>query len=359
MAMQALLVQMVNRMVAASLASLRAALLSMGSSMEQLAVAFSRSRVVGPKTKPRAALRSGRSILRDRRSAVRLKPLRAALKLRSGNDWVAFDEATKRRMQVILELGDRLAAVTRLVPYVGAAETYWGVLKRLPRSSQWSGYTKALAVVRVGPRTDSFSSFAVWARPQGAKVREFDADRHALYVRPKKSFAAPVSKAARILHKFSPWTMETLPFSPKKNEAVVVLRRVSKREIANITKQRLKDRPEWSKQLAAVGHRQVREDRSPVELRTGVVRDLAFDALRLEFGYGGVKPVPHWRPALADAAQVVRRLFSTQSVVSAALTRPNYSAWKKWAPRTESSIKISDLKSIRKFQKQLKIRVDS
>jgi hypothetical protein len=160
-----------------------------------------------------------------------------------------------------------------------------------------------------------------------------------------------------VLARFSPWTSSTLPFSPKKNEAVIIVRRVTMREVQHIARQRTKDQPEWRKLLEGAGVRNVNITKTAPELKTKVVSDLYFDALRLEFGAGGAKAEPHWRPAIRDAVHFVSRLVKQRSLFTKALTSPTDRAWRKWPPRAETAIKIEALKNISKFAKRLKVRV--
>lgn len=337
--------RMVGSMVVVALRTLQGAFVSVAVSMGRFAKSFEGA--------GRVILRSGRTVVRGRKSALPKKFPHGS------DDWIDLDLKSKRSWDALTDMPERIDAVTRMTPYIAAAETYWGLMSRVPGGPRYGGYRKSLKLVRVGPKRQRFGDFAVVGTPKNLKDRSIDSARNVIYVRPKKTFTAPVSKAVRVLHKFSPWTMETLPFSPRKNEAVLVLRRVSKREVQSITRQRNKDRPEWRKQLEAAGIRNIRVGEKPPELKTSVVQDLGFDALRLEFGYGGIKPVPHWRPAISESLQLIKRLYKQRGLFSKTLTDPKFKAWRKWPPRTESTIKSGDLRAIRKFQKRLQIRVSS
>lgn len=271
--------------------------------------------------------------------------------------WVDLDVSTRRRWSLFPELPKRLHAVMKMVPFIAASETYLNLMDYIPGGPRWASYRNSLSVTRFGGAKAPFPTFGVYSHPTRLRDREIDSERSVLYVRPKKNFAAPVRPEVQILHKFSPWTMGTLPFSPKRNEAVLVVRRVSKREVQHIAKQRLKDQPEWRKLLEKAGAKNVNLNKTPPELKTKIIHDLAFDALRLELGYGGAKAVPHWRPSIYMALNYIRRLFKSKSVLSTAITNPRSYSWRKWPPRAESSIKIDALKSIQKFQKRMHVRV--
>ncbi len=270
---------------------------------------------------------------------------------------VSLDKPTQKRWKLFGELKARSEAVTRMTPFLAAQETFRGVQARIPGGPTWSAYRRQLQFVRVGSKSAENPIFAVYEHARASVDRELDVDRTVLYVKPKKNSFGPVKPEVRILHKFGPWTLDTLPLTPKRNEAVVVVRKVSKREIQRIKLDREKDSAECRKALEEAGVRNVRAAPAKPELNTKVLRDTAFEALRLEFGFGGVKPVPHWRPAINDALQYVQKLYRKKSIFSDAMTKVGYSAWRKWPLRAESSIKIGSLGEFSKFQKRLHIRV--
>jgi hypothetical protein len=274
-----------------------------------------------------------------------------------GLGWVDLDTKTKRRWSVFSQLVKRLTAVTRMIPYVAAQHTYYGLMERIPGGPMWSRYRARLELTRFGGSRARIPTFGVYARPKPLEDRQIDGERHVLYIRPRRTYNAPVSQEVRVLHRYSPWTTATLPFSPQRNQAIIVVRRVTKREVQKVTEQRKKDHQEWRKHLEAAGVKNIRVNNDPLELKAKIIHDISFDALRREFGHGGTKPVPHWRPSIYASLTYLRSLLRQRSFLSEAITNPRYSAWKKWPPRAESSIKIDGLKGIQKFEKRLRIRV--
>ena len=266
-----------------------------------------------------------------------------------------FTSRSVKNVKAALEMKARANAVQRMALYILADQTYFGVTARIPAGPKYSAYRKSIQLARFGPQKAP-KAYAVFAEPK-ATNRAFDTAKTVMYVRPKKNFQGKIRKEVLVLAKYSPWTAETLPFSPLKNEAVIVTRKVTKHEMQAVSKQREGDRPEWRRALTEAGMHHINQTKKLPELKTAIVQDLAFDALRLEFGYGGAKAVPHWRPAAHEAFGYIKRLLKGRSIFSKALTDPNYRAWRKWPPRVESSIKIGTLKGLRKFSKRLRVRV--
>lgn len=269
---------------------------------------------------------------------------------------VELDDKSVRSWNLFGQTNKRAERLRQMVPYIAAQETYRGLMMRIPADRRWNSYRGVLRVVRVGPKGWKSGVFAVYGKPKVSGDRVIDSPRTALYVHIKRNRLTPPSAETRVLATFSPWTMETLPFAPKRSEAVVVTRRVSKREVQRITEQRKEDEHEWREQLRKIGVNQQKSDLGSSDLKAKQVQDVAFEALRLEFGYGGLKAVPHWRPAIREAVQVVRHLWTRRSRLTSAMFSYKNREWKKWPPKI-GSVRIAALKHMAKFQKRLRVKV--
>lgn len=251
---------------------------------------------------------------------------------------------------------ERAEALQAQAPYVAAKATLEFMLGRLPKSPEWREYRESLRVVRVG--RPSSRMFAVQSQgSRGRKDKVIDEETEVLYVRPKKRRLVRARPEVKVLAQHSPWTLKTLPFSPKPDEADIVVRKVTKREAKRVAELRTKEMPKWQADLQKTGVRYQRPENPQALTDVKKMPDLAFSALRLEYGYGGVKAVPHWRPGLREAVRLIAKLFSRKSQYTEALLNPQARGWRRWPPRTNAGIKISSLKNFLKFQKRLKIRV--
>lgn len=269
---------------------------------------------------------------------------------------VELDGASVRSWNLFGQYDERARKLQQMVPYIAAQETFRGLMGRIPSDRRWKTYRSVLRVVRIGPKEWRGGVFAVYGKPKVAGSRLIDSSRTVLYVRVKQNRVTPPGPLTRILAKFSPWTMETLPFAPKRSEALVVTRQVSKREVQRVSELRKDDEQEWMPLLRQAGVNHIRRDPTDTELKAKQVQDVAFEALRLEFGYGGTKPVPHWRPSVKEAVQVVTRLWKTKNRLTRHMLNYKDRAWKKWPPQVGSA-RIADLKNMAKFQKRLRVRV--
>lgn len=144
----------------------------------------------------------------------------------------------------------------------------------------------------------------------GQKLSRADVPRTVLYVRPRVVSGRAVDPAAVVLSQYNPWTMGTLPYEPSKMEASIMSRRVRQAEVAEIERRRTLDRALVDRQVRDLGKIPVRAD--PVLLQRRVIRDLAFEILRREYGLGDAAHVAHWRPAVRLArGPLVKRVLKT------------------------------------------------
>jgi len=268
--------------------------------------------------------------------------------------WVTYDKLAVENLQIVDEWGVRGRALVRMAPYLATEATYRNLMGLIPTAVAWNSYRRAFRTATVGsPR---LATYAVYVRPTVGKDVEIDGKKEALYIRPRRSRLRPISKAIETLAKFSPWTLSTLPYSPKRNEAVTVTRRASPREIKSIEEQRKKDQPVWRRELEQAGVRVDARAGSLTKVDTKVVSDVGFAGLRLEFGYGGTKRVPHWRPSIRIAIQSVMRRLQQDKRFSGLLTAKG-SSWKKWPPTLAGRLSPSDLKRFAKFQHRVASRL--
>lgn len=247
----------------------------------------------------------------------------------------------KRGAKVIAE------AVRQIAEAVGTA-----VVGRIPTSSEWRSYRKSLQLVRVSSRDPTF---AIRADPRGAVVEPVDADRTVLYVRRNASYKGKKHPEIDVLTKFNPWTAATLPLKPNGKEATLVSRRVTPREVRAIAKKRKADRIAWARELQRCGVKQrTRPSRDRVMKHATALPDLGFNALRLEFGYGGVTPTPHWRPSIYDVVSSAQKFLGTKAF-RRALTDPKYRAWKQWPGPVYGTISEDEARKYADFQKRLNL----
>jgi len=188
----------------------------------------------------------------------------------------------------------KLDAVQELVLVRSAEYLRDSVVEGLP-----SKFEELRSGLRVG-RVQGTTAFGVYYVGQTVtkKPKDIEPSTEVLYVRPLKGRLVRVSDRVRVLVLYSPWPVDLLPFFPGRREAVVVSRRVTEDEVASVRKQREDDRSRWEHELVSLGVKVGEPLKVP--LRSKVVEDVPFQALRLEFGGEGVAARPVWRPTLRN-----------------------------------------------------------
>ena len=260
------------------------------------------------------------------------------------------------RLLLRREWDQRVNGVMAMVSYLSAKAVYDGVMERVPTKDDFTVYANSLEVVRVAGTKNGEAAFAVQASPKARSVRKVDAQKVVLYIRPRRKMARVPPQIA-VLEKYNPWTLDLLPFMPKKHDALVIMRRVNGREVLKIAEQRRRDRPQWRKELARVGAVPSKKSVAPkVPKHAKAIPDVAFEALRLEFGLG-VQPKPHWRPALRQFLPVgFRGMLRRMPGLQSALTKISFKGWRKWPPRVSRTIRVQDAAAFVPFQKKLNVR---
>lgn len=262
-----------------------------------------------------------------------------------------------RRMLRRREWGARVDKVMAMIAYQTATAMKDLVAGRIPTKDDYATYADSLEVVRVaGVSPEDGVAFAIRVKPRARRVRQVDSKKVVLYIRPRRRLARTPPQI-EILEKYNPWTLDTLPFMPKKREALVIMRRVNGREVTKIAEQRKRDKSEWRKDLSRVGVLPAQKGTQPkLGRHAKAVPDVAFEALRLEFGLG-VQPKPHWRPALRQfLPSGFQGMLRKMPGLKAALTKPNFYGWRKWPPKTRNRIRVQDATSFMPFQKKLNVR---
>jgi hypothetical protein len=264
---------------------------------------------------------------------------------------------TKRDLQMIQdEWLERAEKLQDRFTQVASDHVLKNVVDRIPTKDEWSAYRDSLEVVNVA--TEGRSIFAIRSDSRARGISKVDVPRTVLYIRPRRKLSR-IRPEIKILERFNPWTINTLPFTPKRSDAQVISRKVQKLEVEEVEKDRKRDRKVWQKELARVGFRQpTRSKRLQVSKRVKALPDVAFEALRLEFGAGGTKARPHWRPGIRSVmtGSGVRHVGSMEERVSAML-KTGFRSWRSWPQKAKKTILAKEAKGFVPFQKKLNIRV--
>ena len=208
--------------------------------------------------------------------------------------YIKEEPKNKDARKLVSEWQDRLDAFILALPQEIAQRVHLDVQKLAP--TDIPKYPEMLKVVQF-PRQGDWQLIGVippgWNYSQ--RLKGSDLQRTIIYVLPKMRGGEVVSQAAVVLSRNNPWTMNTLPYEPKKTEASLRARRISERDVKAIEVKRNADKKAIEEELRALGV-PIRAT-GKVLLERRVSRDIAFEVLRREKGIG-MPGKAHWRPAV-------------------------------------------------------------
>lgn len=254
----------------------------------------------------------------------------------------------KKTQALVRQLPERGRALRANVAYRVAHMVVERVRHYMPGGDELRSYRDSLKE-RAVAGTPSSDVFLV--RSEASRTESVDPASTLFFIRPRKRRRARMARAVEVLARFGPWTASTLPFLPTRRQASVVFRRVTAREVRGVAKQREEDAPRWRRALARAGVRATaKAPMTWAKAPSGVIPDVAFEALALEFG--PLHPRPHWRPALRDAVRSVSSLHRNRELVKL-LTDPADTGWKRATPRLRR-VRSLELRKYVAFQRRLR-----
>ena len=267
-------------------------------------------------------------------------------------DPVQFKEAHA----LVKQWRERATAVRRQFLYRAVTGVYDDLLGYLP--SDRKELRDSLQMQRIRGLPDSVDGYIIRSVPKRRAVAREDVDNTVIYVAVKDNLMRPAPKETLLLEKYSPWTMETLPYSPDPKTANVMSRKVSKREVIKVRRMRTQQRATWRREMIQAGVRLPPVGVRPLMTEPEPVPDTAFESMRLEFGLGGEPAKPHWRRAILWlAVRGGTGMIARKREFTRAMTDLEYRAWERWPKRGIGYVPVARAKRYVPFQKRLGLRV--
>lgn len=270
---------------------------------------------------------------------------------------IELDIHSRRTLEYVAQMQDRKKAILRAVPYIVAKETLKGLMLRIPSKDEYRAYRESLKLCEVkGLKASKEAAYVIRADIKARRVGKLERDKVVLYVRAKTARPARTPKAIQILIDMGPWTIDTMPFWPPAGKALVIKRKVSKREVADIRKKQEKQKIKVKSALMKVGRRLGNKKASTMgDLKAGgkAIPDVAMQAISLEYGGDGGRAVPAWSESLIFAKSIglktavrrYRRLYEM-------MYDPRSKRWKNW-PKVDDEVSQTELGDYVAFQKKL------
>lgn len=271
---------------------------------------------------------------------------------------VGPDKDTKRVLSMVREYPKRIKAVRGEFTREVAEEVKNDLVRAIPKTSTFKDYREGLRVSKVGrfPGVDDVFTVDVPSNKKSAK--NVDPKVTIFLISPKPRARGSLGKI-KVLQQYGPWTSDTLPFYPAESEAVIITRRVTRKEAASIRNKRNRDAPKWKAALASAGAVERKSGRKTLTSKQGtMVPDVAFQALRMEFGIGGQTSKAHWRPTILNIARrKLPKLFKKRTKYDKVMSEPQNVDWLTWPKREKSQLSAREVNNFKEFQDRLGLRM--
>jgi hypothetical protein len=263
---------------------------------------------------------------------------------------VDWDVSSKDLVRMVKEWPIRTEALRKMMPFLVGFQAKKEIESRIPSSSRFYKMSLRLAGIQGLPGV-----YVVTVKTRRFGARKIDPMQTLLYVRERRGFKR--KKGTKTLEEFSPWTALTIPFMPRKTDALIVARKVGRVLVDKVGKKREQDKSKWRVKLARQGVRvSSRASKIRIKKSSKAISAVALEALRMEFGLGGAKPKAHWRPGINVAVRSIPHLVKDKKLVLL-FTEPSFIGWKEWPPKTSGMLKTVQLKDLVGFQQKLGIKL--
>lgn len=267
------------------------------------------------------------------------------------------DQGNTRFMRLVKEMPKRAAVLPAVLPYLAAKYTLKQIQARLPQGAQFKAYRSGLELVRVRGGDQGFS-YSIRIDPKNRFVRTVKPHQVLVNVRIKPSRSMVVDEEIKILKKYNPWTLDSLPFVPDKRQAQLVTQKVRPSEVTKVTKERNNQKSQWQVELARCGIKPTPRAKKIVYSKNMQnMPDIVVRALQMEFGLGREQKNSIWRTSISTLkSSGLRAMVKQKKYWVFPLTGLSNTLWKKWPPKTRRSISVAEAKKYVAFERKLAIK---
>ena len=246
--------------------------------------------------------------------------------------WTPDTKSTERFIKV---MPGRINTIADTMLRITAEELMVRVKKKLPRGRDYDDIRKSIQLSTV-PSAKGSSAFSVSLPSSGKNIRKVDAPRTVIYVRAKTSRMDRKDKRVQFLEDNGPWTTDTIPFWPSKSTAIIVQRRVSKREADQVSATQAKNSSKIRSQLALLSSGPLDKAANTKKMkRNKPFSDTSFAAVRAEFGGDGQRAVPAWKTSMQSIVNDMKkpdRMVAKYPHFKKMISHPTSSSYNKMPP---------------------------
>lgn len=245
------------------------------------------------------------------------------------------------------------------IVYRSASTTLADIKHKLPQGQEFRKYSSSLELARITGLPEETVGYSIYGKTKQVSGRGLEPLRTIILVRARRS-PRRLPQEVAVLVEHSPWTLNSIPFIPKKADAILIYRKVSERAVAKVDKDRKKDKGAWKRALIREGS-SAKGLKDKLRLGNGRVKaipDLALTGLNLEFGQGGTKAKPHWRTALSGLKRRTLPTMTKDRDFARSVSDPGFKNWVGWPKKTAKRISARVAQTFVPFQKKLGFKTE-
>lgn len=253
----------------------------------------------------------------------------------------------------------RFQSLEAQIVYRSADTTFKDLKSKIPAKKENRQYSDSLELARITGLPPETIGYAIHGKTKQASGSALEPERTVIYVRARRS-PRRLPTEISVLVEHSPWTMNVIPFIPKKSQAVLVYRKVSARAVEQVEKDRKKDKGVWKRALVKEGvlTKGLQDKLRLGNARVKAVPDIALSAMNLEFGLNGEKARPHWRTALSGLKRRTLPTMVKDDELIRSVSDPMFKNWVSWPKKTSKRISVRVAQTFVPFQKKLGIKTE-
>lgn len=172
------------------------------------------------------------------------------------------------------------------------------VKNNLQASTETSDFINYLTIAATN--TSNELSYAVILDPKKTKVKTLKKESSLLTIKVKnKSYDK--DRKLLVLQKYSPWTLDTLPYMPDKRFAEIITKQAKETEVRAVKEAKKKEEYKWKRELEALGFNFSKK----IEFSNNTaVPDFITEAITKEVGLLSSGPSKQWSRALSELGRL-------------------------------------------------------
>lgn len=262
---------------------------------------------------------------------------------------------SRSAMRFVDRMPKKIDRIKRAIVYAAAKQVHDRILKRIPDKPEFRDMRSGIRLNEIGTK-ESEPAYSVNIPSRGRRIRTIDQPRTVVYVRAIRSRMTRTDPRIQYLEDHGPWTSDTIPFWPSDKQAVIVQRKVSKREADQIATKQKKAASKVRRELGDIGARIGKEVPSKQPGRAKAIPDVAYAVNQLEFGGGQGKRVPAWKLSLLELLRInPEKLLKGHAPAMKMIKNPGSTADPKYPSRAKK-IKMQEARVYMPFMKRFGIR---